>query len=176
MTKKTRNMESHDATSCREYYHSESRDWLPTTADIALAFMAGFIIILFILVLNSLGIINLNIIAVQLSPPHTFYLTSNAFPITAYGNMNGINVTYLFYGAMQSNGTECIKSVAIYPFNYTSQSYSSTPEVTTHIPKEVAGIYYSDKIYSSFNMANGKPYLQYNGDTLLCPNIINAIK
>jgi len=173
MTKKTRNTKSDDATSCKEYYHYESNDhWFAIVSFFAI----GAIIIIFILFLNSVGIINFNIAAVQLSPPHTFYLTSNAFPITAYGNMNGINVTYLFYGAMQSNGTECINSVAIYPFNYTSQSYSSTPEVTTHIPKEVAGIYYSDKIYSSFNMANGKPYLQYNGDTLLCPNIINAIK
>jgi len=176
MSKKIRNTESDDATSCKEYYHSESRDLLLIGANIALAIGVGAIIVLFMLVLNSLGIINLNILAVRLSPPHTFYLASNAFPITAYGNMDGINVTYVFYGAMQSNGTECINSVAVYPFNYTSQSYSSTPEVTTYIPKEVAEIYYSNNIYSSFNMANGKPYLQYDGDTLLCPTIINAIK
>ena len=177
MSKKIRNTESDDSTSCKEYYHFESRDSLLIIgANLFLATAVIASIILFIMILNSLGIINLNILAVRLSPPRTFYLASNTFPITAYGNMDGVNVTYVFYGAMQSNGTECINSVAVYPFNYTNQSYSSTPEVTTYIPKEVAEIYYSNNIYSSFNMANGKPYLQYDGDTLLCPSIINAIQ
>jgi len=160
----------------KDYYHCESRDWLLTGANIFLVFLGGFAVVVAILLANAIGIINLNIVAVQLSPPHILYLTSNAFPITAYGNISGIKMKYVFYGAVQSNRTECINSVAVYSFNYTSQTYSSTPQTITYNPKEVAGIYYSNKIHSNFTMANGKPYLQYDGDTLLCPSVINTIK
>jgi len=177
LTKKKGNVKYKDeATSYKDYYHCESRDWLLISANVFLVFFGGLAIIVAILFANAIGVINLNIIGAQLSPPRTLYLTSNAFPITAYGSIGGVNMTYIFYGTLQSNGTECINSVAVYPFNYTSQSYSSTPQTITYDPKEVAGIYYSNKIYSTFNMSNGKSYLQYDGDTLLCPSVINAIK
>jgi len=164
-----------EETSCKNYY-SETRDWLLTGMNIILVGFVIFIIIIATLLANDVGLINLNIIGAQLLPPRTLYLTSNAFPITAYGTIDGVNVTYVFYGAMQSNGTECIDGVAVYPFNYMSQSYSSAPETATYNPEEVAEFYYSNKIYSTFNLSNGKPFVQYDGDTLLCPSVINAIK
>jgi len=177
LTKKKGNVKYNDEeTSYKDYYHCESRDWLLISVDMFLVGLVILAIIVAILFANAIGVINLNIIAVQLSPPHTSYLTSNAFPITAYGIISGIKMKYVFYGAVKSNGTECINGVMAYPFNYTSQSYSSNPQTTTHDPKEVAEIYYSNKIYSNFTMSNGKSYSQYDGDTLLCPSVINAIK
>jgi len=176
LVKKKVNAEYEDEETSHKNYYSETRDWALTGMNIVLVGFVILIIIVATLLANAVGLINLNIIGAQLFPPRTMYLTPNAFPITAYGSIDGVNVTYVFYGAMQSNGTECIDGVAVYPFNYTNQTYSSTPETTTYNPEEVAEFYYSNKIYSTFNLSNGKPFVQYDGDTLLCPNIINAIK
>ena len=175
MVKKKINAEYEDEERSSINYFCDPHEFL--LEDIVLwGAMIAVVIIGAILIANIMGIINLKIISAQMFPPRTMYLTPNAFPITAYGSIDGVNVTYVFYGAMQSNGTECIDGVAVYPFNYTSQTYSSTPETTTYNPEEVAEFYYSNKIYSPFNLSNGKPFVQYDGDTLLCPNIINVIK
>jgi len=176
LVKKKINAEYEDEeTSCEDYYQGGLyRFDLMDKTLIGSIILLGIVAV--IIIANITGLINLKIIGAQMLPPRTMYLTPNAFPITAYGSMNGVNMTYVFYGAMQSNGTECIDGVAVYPFNYTSQSYSSTPETTTYNPEEVAKIYYSNGIYSTFNLSNGKPFVQYDGDTLLCPSVINAIK
>jgi len=109
----------------------------------------------------------------SLVPPHkTLYITSNHFPINVIPDDGFNNVSeYLFYGTLQPNGTECISRVAIEvnPFNYTSQSYSSTPQITNVTnPKEVANMYYSSQVNYMFSIPNGY--------TLLCPNIVNATR
>jgi len=107
-------------------------------------------------------------------PPHkTLYITSNHFPISVIpDSFNFNNVSeYLFYGTLQPNGTECISRVAIEvnPFNYTSQNFSSIPQITNVTnPEEVANIYYNSQITYMFSIPNGY--------TLLCPNIVNATR
>ena len=114
------------------------------------------------------------------SPSHTFYLSSKLFPITAIGSYSGniygkiysnlrITVKYVFYGTPQPDGTECISGVAVYPISLINDSFSSIPAINTTNPEEVAKIYYYSQVYFNFNI---KP----NKYTLLCPNIITAIK
>jgi len=105
-------------------------------------------------------------------PPHTFYLQSNLFPIKV-ASFESVLVKptpeYAFYGTIQPNGTECISSVAVYQFNYTTQKISSIPEIIYN-PEKVADIYYSSVLTNTLNISIS------NGYTLLCPNIVNATK
>ena len=108
-------------------------------------------------------------IALATAPTQTYYLSYNLFPIKITPIVGyHQNIEYAFLGTPQSNGTECISSVAIYPFNDTIQNFSSTPQTITFNPKEVAGIYYTYVYYIPFDIPDGY--------TLLCPNIINATK
>jgi len=107
--------------------------------------------------------------------PQTVYFPSNQFPITVYGaymnGTKGIGVEYFFFGTPQSNGKECISSVAVYPINPTNMSISSTtPLINTTNPEKVVEIYNYSRVYLYF-----EPYTSY-GHTLLCPNIVNATK
>ena len=103
------------------------------------------------------------------APTHTAYLSSTLFPLKANVYIyKVIPAEYAFYGTLQSNGTECISSVAVYSFNYTSQSIYSTPQTIISNPKEVADIYYYSEAYLNITIPNGY--------TLLCPNIVNATK
>jgi len=105
-------------------------------------------------------------------PQHTLYLQSDLFPIkitsfkSAFGNPTP---EYAFYGTIQPNGTECISRVAVYQFNYTIQKISSIPEIIYN-PEKVADIYYSSVLTNTLNIS------MPNGYTLLCPDIVNAIK
>ena len=126
-----------------------------------LAVLIGILIYVVYLSINSL------------LPPHkTLYIISDHFPINAQSPYYPINdSTYIFYGTLQPNGTECISSVKIitYHFNYTTQSLSPTPQITNVTnPKEVANLYYSVPINFMFTMPNGY--------TLLCPDIVNATR
>jgi len=100
-------------------------------------------------------------------PQHTLYLQSDLFPIkitsfkSAFGNPTP---EYAFYG------TECINSVAVYPFNYTTQRISSTPLPIIYNPEEVADMYYSSVLTDTLNISIPSGY------TLLCPNIVNATR
>ena len=136
-----------------------------TTEDIIylIAFIVsiGAIIYVIYLVISQLVI-----------PPKTLYITSNHFPIIAQSPYYSLNdSTYIFYGTLQPNGTECISSAKIvtYIFNYTTQSISSKPQITNITnPKEVANLYYNANLNFMFTIPKGY--------TLLCPNIINATR
>jgi len=105
----------------------------------------------------------------------TLYLPDNMFPIKGFEvpiagkiyNPNlGLNAT--FYGALQSNRTECVDKIAIYLVNDTTQNYST--ELITE-PKQVAKVYFN---YSYFFESSTGSYIDVpSGYTLLCPNIIN---
>jgi len=106
----------------------------------------------------------------MVAPTHTAYLSPTLFPLKV--DINNYQVApnpikYIFYGTKQSNGTECISSVAVYSFNYTIQRFSPIPEIITN-PKGVADAYYTSEGYLNVTIPNGY--------TLLCPNIINASK
>jgi len=108
----------------------------------------------------------------------TLYITANYFPIKVPSG-NGNATEYVFYGTLQPNGTECISSVVIvtYPFNYTSQSFSLTPQNTTVTnPKEVADMYYNSIFGNSLVTITNTIIHIPDGYTLLCPNIVNATK
>ena len=112
------------------------------------------------------------------NPTKTFYLASNLFPLKAYGYVDGIRFPqYTFYGTLQLNGTECISSIVVYSFNYTTQKASTMPQTIIIDQKQVAKIYYAD-LGTIF--VNNSAYLQNvvipENYTLLCPSIINATK
>jgi len=129
-------------------------------------YFGGIIFLISVLFWYALG--GNTTIAVATAPTQTLYLSANLFPIKITPIQT--NVEYAFLGTPQSNGTACISGVAIYPYNYTIQNYSSTPQTITFNPKEVAGIYYTYGVY----------YINFfripDGYTLLCPDIVNATK
>jgi len=108
-------------------------------------------------------------------PPKTLYLTSNLFPLKtyyySYGNV--IISEYILYGIPQPNGTECANKIAVYTFNYTTQSLSPMPEIITD-PKEVKEEYNTWIGYGGIETETGN-YIVIPGinTTLLCPSIIN---
>jgi len=73
-----------------------------------------------------------------------------------------------------ANGTECISYVQIYPFNYTTQKYSTT-YLTINDPVELAKIYYNIGIGHYIYGFNEQIQIPSNA-TLLCPSIVKAIK
>jgi len=126
-------------------------------------------------VLISLFIPNSDYILPHNTPQQTVYFPSNQFPIKIYGaymnGTEGIVAEYIFYGTPQSNGKECISSVAVYPINPTNMQISSkTPLINTTNPEKVVEIYNYSRVYLYF-----KPYTS-DGHTLLCPDVINATK
>jgi len=129
--------------------------------SIVFAVLVGVIIYMIFLIVSNL-----------MPPYKTLYITSNHFPIVAQSPYYPMNdSTYIFYGTLQPNGTECISSVKIitYHFNYTTQSLSPTPQITNVTnPKRVANLYYSIPINFMFTIPKGY--------TLLCPNIVNATR
>ena len=141
----------------------------PTKKDNPLLVVFAVIVLT---VLIGVLIRSVNLITNLLQPPKTLYITSNHFPINIVPDIfSNNNIEYVFYGTPQPNGTECVNSVAIEvnPFNYTSQSFSSTTQTTfIYNPEKVADIYYNSQIIAMFNIPNGY--------TLLCPNIVNATR
>jgi len=140
-------------------------------------FLVGILIFMFVsFLLENVGINSGTLIInkvtgmnIDLAPTHTFYLSANLFPIESYYSfINGTPAVAVFYGTPQSNGTECVSSVVVYPFNDTSQSLSKKPLPTIYYPEEVAKVYYNSNIVYQVAIPNGY--------TLLCPNIINATK
>jgi len=116
----------------------------------------------------------LNSLNLYLTPSQTLYLSSNMFPLQANGLINYNPVIFSFNGVPLANGTECINIVEIYPFNYTTQKYSSSPLTITN-PVEIAKIYYS----ISPRYSRGVFYKNItipDNSTLLCPSIIKDIK
>jgi len=73
-----------------------------------------------------------------------------------------------------ANGTECVNTVEIYQFNYTTQKYSSVP-LTTNNPVEIAKIYYSVGPRYSRGVFSNNITIPDNS-TLLCPSIVKSIK
>lgn len=142
--------------------------------DIVIAILMAFTIIIGLYIIGSY-------IRSEFALPHnalqqTVYLPSNQFPIIAYGSYKNVTFTeYIFYGTIQSNGTECISGFAVYPliFNSTNMSISSTPLINTTNPKEIEELYNYSGIYYYFGINTTQKAHEY---TLLCPNIVNATK
>jgi len=112
-----------------------------------------------------------NAVTLAIAPTQTLYLSHKLFPIRItpiVGFLGSPQMECVFLGTPQSNGTECISGVAIYPYNYTIQNFSSAPQTITFNPKEVATIYYAYVYYIPYNIPDGY--------TLLCPDIVNATK
>jgi len=112
----------------------------------------------------------------QKALPQTVYLSSNQFPIIAYGSYKNVTFTeFIFYGTPQPNRTECMSGIADYPliFNSTNMSISSIQLINTTNPEKVEELYNYTKIYYYFGINTTQKAHDY---TLLCPNIVNATK
>jgi len=116
----------------------------------------------------------LNSFNLYLTPSQTLYLSSNMFPLKANGSIKYNPVIFSFNGVPLANGTECINSVKIYPFNYTTQKYSSSPLSVTN-STEIAKIYYN--VGMEYHMYGFNKEIQIpQNSTLLCPSVVKVIK
>jgi len=125
-------------------------------------------------ILYPLFIQFLNSFNLYLTPSQTLYLSSNMFPLKANGSIKYNPVIFSFNGVPLANGTECINTVEIYPFNYTTQKYSSSPLTVTN-STEIAKIYYN--VGLEYHMYGFSKQIQIpQNSTLLCPSVIKSIK
>jgi len=150
---------------------------IKTKEDIIRTFIIAFIIALaFIFFI----VYTIYIVPSTSNPTKTFYLASNLFPLKAYGYVGGIRFPrYAFYGTLQPNGTECISSIAVYSFNYTTQKASIMPQTIITDPKQVAKIYYDYAALGTIfvNSSKSSAYIVIPKNyTLLCPDVVNAKK
>jgi len=125
-------------------------------------------------ILYPLFIQFLNSFNLYLTPSQTLYLSSNMFPLKANGSIKYNPVIFSFNGVPLANGTECINTVEIYPFNYTTQKYSSSPLSVTN-STEIAKIYYNVGIGHYIGGFNEQIQIPSNS-TLLCPSVVKSIK
>jgi len=149
----------------------EENKWTKTDTKITITVALVFSMFAFIFIPNPL-MERLDLMTI--TPSQTLYLTYNMFPIQANGSINNIPAIFSFNGMPLANGTECISYVQIYPFNYTTQKYSTT-YLTINDPVELAKIYYKIGTGPYIYGFNGQIQIPYNS-TLLCPSIVKAIK
>ena len=149
----------------------EEDKWTKTDTEITIAVAIIFAMFAFIFIPNPLmERLELN----SIIPSQTSYLSSNLFPIQANGLINNRPAIFSFNGVPLANGTECVSYVQIYPFNYTTQKYSTT-YLTINDPVELAKIYYNigtEYYIDGFNEQIKIP----SNSTLLCPSIVKDIK
>ena len=133
----------------------------------------GLLIAYFLFILFILNYINPLKISSNIK---TLYLSANLFPLKMDAGAGPSQIEYYFYGTLLSNGTECINKIAIYQYNYTSQKMYQTPETIVSDPKEVYEIYFhSNFVY--LNSSKTSTFIHIPpGYTLLCPDVVNAIR
>jgi len=152
----------------------EENKWTKTDTEITIAVALVFSMFAFIFIPNPL----MKRLDLTTTPSQTLYLTYNLFPIQANGIINNTPAIFSFNGVPLANGTECVSYVQIYPFNYTTQKYS-TAYLTINDPVEVAEIYYNlygIPYYIYYDGSFNKNLLIPSNSTLLCPSIVKAIK
>ena len=149
----------------------EEDKWTKTDTEITITIGIVFSMLAFIFIPNPL---TERLELMTITPSQTLYLTYNMFPIKANGIINNAPAIFSFNGVPLANGTECVSYVQIYPFNYTTQKYS-TKYLTINDPIELAKIYYKIGTGPYIYGFNEQIQIPYNS-TLLCPSIVKAIK